>query len=221
MGSPLSSFTVPVTADDFGGFAITYSFAVYNHFEASAVNIQVPYPSSQLEIETLTFRDKLKPGTDETWSFKIKGPKGDKVAAELLANMYDASLDSFRGHYWGFNPLVRPTYYTNRTANAHNCFTTSSFSTYLDNQTYGYTSLYFDSFNWFGLHFGYGGNYGYGHAKKAILDLILEDFKEAREKFDYYMNHRDELESILAIGASKANVVSDEVIDRVRAKVGY
>ena len=66
-----------------------------------------------------------------------------------------------------------------------------------------------------------GGNYGYGHAKKAILDLILEDFKEAREKFDYYMNHRDELESILAIGASKANVVSDEVIDRVRAKVGY
>ncbi len=154
------SFTVPVNADDLGGFAITYSFAVYNHFQAGNLNIQVPYPSSQLEIETLTFRNKLQPGTDETWSFKIKGPKGDKVAAELLANMYDASLDSFRGHYWGFNPLVKPTYYTNRTANAYNCFTTSSFNTYLDNQSYGYTSLYFDSFNWFGLHFGYSGYYG-------------------------------------------------------------
>lgn len=66
-----------------------------------------------------------------------------------------------------------------------------------------------------------GGNYGYGHAKKAILDLILEVFKEPREKFDYYMSHRDELESILAIGASKANVVSEEVINRVRTKVGY
>ncbi|KAG1657648.1 hypothetical protein GQR58_023318 [Nymphon striatum] len=94
--------------------------------------------------------------TDETWSFKIKGPKGDKVAAELLANMYDASLDTFRSHYWGFNPLVRPTYYSNRTANAYNCFGTLSFNTYADNQYYGYDNIYFDSFNWFGLHFGYG-----------------------------------------------------------------
>jgi len=148
------SFTVPVTSDDLGGFAITYSFAVYNHFQASNLNIQVPYPSSQLEIETLTFRDKLQPGADETWSFKIKGPKGDKVAAELLANMYDASLDSFRGHYWGFNPLVRPKYYSNRTANAYNCFSTSSFNTYMKNESYGYSSLYFDTFNWFGLYFG-------------------------------------------------------------------
>lgn len=152
------SFTVPVTSDDIGGFAITYSFAVYNYFQAGSVNIQVPYPSSQLEIETLTFRDKLKPGTDETWSFKIKGPKGDKVAAELLASMYDASLDAYRGHYWGFNPLMRPTYYTNRTANAYNCFGTGSFNTYLDNDSYAYTGLHFDSFNWFGLHLGSNSN---------------------------------------------------------------
>ncbi|MFS4493604.1 alpha-2-macroglobulin family protein [Maribacter sp. 2308TA10-17] len=163
------SFNIPVTAEDLGGFAITYSFSVYNYFQASSVNIQVPYPSSQLEIETVTFRDKLQPGTDETWSFKIKGPKGDKVAAELLANMYDASLDSFRGHYWGFNPLVRPTYYTQRTANAYNCFSTGSFSTFIDNQSYGYDSLYFDSLNWFGLHFGYGGYYGRGLRRSRMM----------------------------------------------------
>ncbi|TMM59546.1 alpha-2-macroglobulin [Maribacter algarum] len=163
------SFTIPVTADDLGGFALTYSFSAYNYFQASSLNIQVPYPSSQLEIETVTFRDKLQPGTDETWSFKIKGPKGDKVTAELLANMYDASLDSFRGHYWGFNPLVRPTYYTQRTANAYNCFSTGSFNTFLDNQSYGYTSLYFDSLNWFGLHFGYGGYYGRGLRRSRMM----------------------------------------------------
>ena len=150
-----ASFTVPVTANDLGGFAITYSFAVFNYFEASHLNIQVPYPSSQLQIETMTFRDKLQPGTDETWSFKIKGPEGNRVTAELLANMYDASLDSFRGHYWEFNPIYRPTYYTNRIATAYSCFANSSFNTYVDNKSYGYTSLYFDSFNWFGLHFGY------------------------------------------------------------------
>ncbi len=164
-----ASFTIPVTADDLGGFAITYSFSVYNHFEAQAINIQVPYPSTQLEIETLTFRDKLQPGTDETWSFKIKGPKGDKVAAELLANMYDASLDTFRSHYWGFNPLVRPTYYSNRTANAYNCFGTLSFNTYADNQYYGYDNIYFDSFNWFGLHFGYGRALYYKSSRSRMM----------------------------------------------------
>ena len=163
------SFTVPVTTDDLGGFAITYSFAAYNYFQANSINIQVPYPSSQLEIETLTFRDKLQPGTDETWSFKIKGPRGDKVAAELLANMYDASLDAFRGHYWGFNPLVKPTYYTNRTANAYNCFGTSSFNTYIDNQSYNYSSLYFDTLNWYGLYFGYGGYYGRGLRRSRMM----------------------------------------------------
>ncbi len=149
-------FTVPVNKEDLGGFSISYSYAAYNYFHAGALNIQVPYPSTDLQIETVTFRDKLQPGTDETWSFKIKGPKGDKVAAELLASMYDASLDSFRGHYWGFNPLIRPTYYSNRRSNAYRCFATSSFNTYQDNQSYSYRNLNFDSFNWFGLHFGYG-----------------------------------------------------------------
>ena len=151
------SFTVPIKKEDVGGFAITYSFAAYNHFTSGTLNLQVPYPSTDLQIETLTFRDKLQPGTDETWSFKIKGPKGDKVAAELLASMYDASLDTFRSHYWGFSPLVKPTYYSNRRLNARRCFTTNSFTIYQDYESYSYANPSFDSFNWFGLHFGYGG----------------------------------------------------------------
>lgn len=148
------SFTVPVTKEDIGGFAISYSYAAYNHFESGTLNIQVPYPSTDLQIETLTFRDKLQPGTDETWSFKIKGAKGDKVTAELLASMYDASLDMFRGHSWSFNPLIKPTYYSNRRVNAVRCFTTGSFDVYQDNESYSYNNPSFDSFNWFGFYFG-------------------------------------------------------------------
>ena len=154
------NFTVPINKEDLGGFAISYSYAVYNYFHAGALHIEVPYPSTDLQIETISFRDKLQPGTDETWSFKIKGPKGDKVTAELLASMYDASLDTFRGHYWGFNPLIRPTYYSNRRTNAYRCFMTSSFNTYQDNPSYSYSNPIFDSFNWFGLYFGNGGFYG-------------------------------------------------------------
>ncbi|WP_027078327.1 alpha-2-macroglobulin family protein [Maribacter antarcticus] len=148
------SFIIPVTKEDLGGFAISYSYSVYNYFHSGALNIKVPYPSTDLQIETVTFRDKLQPGTDERWSFKIKGPKGDKVAAELLASMYDASLDTFRGHYWSFSPLAKPTYYSNRRTNAYRCFMNSSFSTYQDNESYGYSNPSFDSFNWFGLYFG-------------------------------------------------------------------
>lgn len=66
-----------------------------------------------------------------------------------------------------------------------------------------------------------GGNYGYGHAKKALYELILEEFGEAREKFNYYMNHREELDEALAVGAGKARQVAGEVLDRVRTKLGY
>jgi tryptophanyl-tRNA synthetase len=65
------------------------------------------------------------------------------------------------------------------------------------------------------------GNYGYGHAKQALYEVILDRFGEAREKFDYYMNHLEELDSALALGAEKAKIVADSVIKRVRAKVGY
>jgi hypothetical protein len=154
------SFTIPVTKEDLGGFAILYSYTVYNYFHSGALNIPVPYPSTDLHIETVTFRDKLRPGTDERWSFKLKGPNGDKVAAELLASMYDASLDTFRGHYWSFNPLAKPTYYSNRRTNAYRCFMNNSFSTYQDNESYGYRNPSFDSFNWFELYFGNSGDYG-------------------------------------------------------------
>lgn len=65
------------------------------------------------------------------------------------------------------------------------------------------------------------GNYGYGHAKQALYELILERFAQPRERYDYYMNHLKEIDSALAKGAAKAKVVADGVLERVRGKVGY
>nr|WP_299071383.1 tryptophan--tRNA ligase [uncultured Allomuricauda sp.] len=65
------------------------------------------------------------------------------------------------------------------------------------------------------------GNYGYGHAKQALYEVILNKFEEPREKFEYYMNHLNEVDEILAIGAEKAKKVADEVLERVREKLGY
>lgn len=65
------------------------------------------------------------------------------------------------------------------------------------------------------------GNYGYGHAKQALYELIIEKFKSPREKFNFYMNHLNELDDALSIGAEKAKKVADTVLERVRNKVGY
>ncbi|TAI47493.1 tryptophan--tRNA ligase [Flagellimonas allohymeniacidonis] len=65
------------------------------------------------------------------------------------------------------------------------------------------------------------GNYGYGHAKQALFEVISTKFQEPRERFDYYINHLDEVDEALSIGAEKAKKVADEVLNRVRERVGY
>jgi tryptophanyl-tRNA synthetase len=66
-----------------------------------------------------------------------------------------------------------------------------------------------------------GGNYGYGHEKQALYEVILERFSDAREKFEYYMSHLNEIDDALALGAEKAKKTADQVLNRVRSKVGY
>ena len=65
------------------------------------------------------------------------------------------------------------------------------------------------------------GGYGYGHAKQALYELILERFEEPRRLYDHYMDNPHEIDEVLAIGAQKAGKVADEVLARVRSKVGY
>jgi tryptophanyl-tRNA synthetase len=66
-----------------------------------------------------------------------------------------------------------------------------------------------------------GGGYGYGHAKKALLELILERFADERERFNYYMENLSELDEMLAIGADKARSVAQKTLGRVRNALGY
>tara|TARA_R110002050_G_scaffold75144_4_gene161182 strand:+ start:26462 stop:32875 length:6414 start_codon:yes stop_codon:yes gene_type:complete len=150
------TITIPVNKDDVGGFAVNYSFAAFNSFQSGTELITVPYPKIDLDIETTTFRDKLQPGTDETWSFKIKGLQGEKVSAELLASMYDASLDQFKPHTWDFNPINNPIYYSYNRSNANQSFGTGNFRVY--NKPYArtnYQQQVYDQLNWFGFSFNF------------------------------------------------------------------
>jgi uncharacterized protein YfaS (alpha-2-macroglobulin family) len=97
----LSSVEIPIRETDRGGIP-THFFCIKNNrvYGVGQIFLNVPWSNKELQISSETFRDKLAPGQQEEWRIKISGPKKDKVAAEMVAAMYDASLDQFRGHSW-------------------------------------------------------------------------------------------------------------------------
>lgn len=64
-------------------------------------------------------------------------------------------------------------------------------------------------------------DFGYGHAKQALYELILDKFKSEREKYNYYMSHLPEIDKALLLGAQKAGTIADGVLKRVREKLGF
>ena len=64
------------------------------------------------------------------------------------------------------------------------------------------------------------GNFGYGHAKTELLNLILETYQKERETFSYYMNNLPELEKKLQEGAEKTRAVARKTLDKVRGSLG-
>lgn len=65
------------------------------------------------------------------------------------------------------------------------------------------------------------GNFGYGHAKNALYQLIINKFEQPRNRFNYYMQNLNEVENILKIGAEKASIIANKTLKKVRNKIGY
>ncbi len=107
-GDDKNTLTFPIKEAYRGNFGFSLFFVKNGRLHQTSQNIRVPWSNKDLKISYETFRDKLKPGQEEEWRIKISGAKKDLVAAEMLAGMYDASLDAFRGHSWSFN--IFPNY---------------------------------------------------------------------------------------------------------------
>ncbi len=98
-----SEETVEVQEADRGNKFFLFNLIRYNRIYSNKLLLSVPWSNKLLKIELQTFRDKLLPGQEEEWRLRISGPNSDSVAAEVLAAMYDASLDQFAAENWGFN----------------------------------------------------------------------------------------------------------------------
>jgi len=108
--SNFNSYDFPVTEKDRGGFFYHFNFVKNNRLYGGTNRVHVPWSNKDLKIEYQTFRDKLYPGQEEEWRIKITGAKKDKVAAEMVAGMYDASLDQFVKNNWNFSAFPSTNY---------------------------------------------------------------------------------------------------------------
>ncbi|HAZ04256.1 MAG TPA: hypothetical protein DCY97_19110 [Marinilabiliales bacterium] len=131
-----------------GGFAMHVAFVYQGRLFQQIQKVEVPFNDKELKISYKTFRDKLQPGAKETWTLKLEGLKGELVAAEMLASMYDASLDQFAPNPWNLN--LYPNYYYSAFWNGPD-FGTDASKKISERNNYGYFYYQpgFDRLNWF------------------------------------------------------------------------
>lgn len=150
----IAQYDIPIEEKHRGGLFYNFAFVRNNRIYTRSGTINVPWTNKDLKIEYATFRDKLYPGQDETWTIKISGKKTDKVTAEMVAALYDASLDEFASNSWGFQ--VFPTANPRFQIQGGNTFNNTSAQPYSINwHTYNSAGqgAYYPYLNWFG--FGY------------------------------------------------------------------
>ncbi|MEO7922525.1 MAG: alpha-2-macroglobulin family protein [Chitinophagaceae bacterium] len=148
-------FSFPAAESDRGGYGVGWIFIKHNRFYQSNHTISVPWTNKELTVEYMSFRDKTLPGSEEKWKLRITGYKNEKVAAEMLASMYDASLDQFYPHGWS-QPYIWPSYYNSRNwSGSHNFTQIASYQRSVSENEYKsldkrYDHLFFDEYETYG-----------------------------------------------------------------------
>ena len=142
---------IPLKEEYRGNIALHLTTVRNSRLYREVRSIVVPRTDKMLDVVFETFRDRLQPGQSEQWRLLIKGKNADKVAAEMVASLYDESLDSFRPHDWSAD--LFGTNAPRLSWSSANGFDTHELSVYNTNWNQ-YDSRYvetadFDHFNWF------------------------------------------------------------------------
>ena len=154
---------IPIREEDRGGLGLNIVFVSHNQSYDFAVTVDVPFSNKELDITFESFRDKLLPGQEEQWNVRIRSHKGEKVAAEMLAAMYDASLDAFMPHDWYFN--IFNFYYRHNSWEAHNAFTENSGYSFQEHEPYEHPPVRtYDLLDWKDIY-SQGFNYVFSREK--------------------------------------------------------
>lgn len=164
----LKVLDIPIEENYRGNFVVHCTFVKGNRVYKNDGLITVPYSNKELSISFETFRNKLYPGQQEEWRIKIINKAGNKETAEMMATLYDASLDAFSKNNWYLN--LYQSYYSQRNWEINNSFKVNSVSGYGNNWNVYHAPVFrdYDALNWFGFE-GYS-YFGYGRGGIALSD---------------------------------------------------
>ncbi|MBX7095350.1 MAG: alpha-2-macroglobulin [Flavobacteriales bacterium] len=220
---------IPIEEKHRGNFGVHFTLVKNSHFYNSTHIISVPFRNKEIDIEFETFRNKILPGSQEEWRLILKGKKGEKLAAEMLMTMYDASLDAFAGNYFYLNPY--PYYYAQKQWNTGFGFGNKTGSNYNENWNnyYYFSHRRFDQLNWFGYQMYYYGRYNYRNpgyylsddeiVSNAEVDLkATEAMAPVREEATRSKDKREDanMQSVTtATGAVADNFAMEKTIDNL------
>jgi uncharacterized protein YfaS (alpha-2-macroglobulin family) len=148
-------FEILIKEEYRGNLGIHYTFTRNNRLYAQSFAITVPFTNKMLDISFESFRDKLQPGQQEQWKILVKGRTADKLAAEMVAALYDESLDEFRANTW-YASFYNATY-ARLGWKSVNGFSARELQLYTEKWNPDYErsvqEAYFASLNWFGYSF--------------------------------------------------------------------
>lgn len=167
LSNEVKHISFPISLKEKNGFTIHYSFVNYDYYDKGTVNVPVSIKHEEFKIQTSTFRDKLLPGSEETWKFSIIGDKKEKRSVEVLASMYDASLDQFEKHKWSFSPNRTNPFYAYNNSNAEGFGSQRFFTRNLTNRYFRISSQKFNELHHFGLTFT-----GYSRFNRDYLNRL-------------------------------------------------
>jgi uncharacterized protein YfaS (alpha-2-macroglobulin family) len=171
------TFDFPVSENDRGSFGVNQFFVKDNRFYSISNTINVPWSNKELSISFDTYRDKTLPGSEEKWKVKITGNKGQKVAAEMLASMYDASLDQFKPHSWS-SLDIWPNYNGYNTWNGQQNFIgVNSFEKYWNEKMIPQKEKNYDALNYLPRYNVYF-NVGFVNREAAPMDMKAKNLNE-------------------------------------------
>ncbi len=113
LSNNIEELSYTVREEDRDGLCLKTALVKNNCYALQNEWVSVPYDNLDLNITLASVRDKLSPGSEETWTVQIKDYKDKPANASLLAGMYDASLDEFARNYWNFNMNPNGVYSNN------------------------------------------------------------------------------------------------------------
>ena len=182
-GQSIRSDSITITEADRGKlFHLVWYLVKDNRIYTDQVDYSIPWSNKQLQIQTISFRDKLLPGQKEEWTLKITGPDKEKFIAEAVASMYDRSLDLYYPHQWNTRlyslddqalaGLQSPSF------NSVGAFVIS-----YPNQAFNEIPvLIYRDLNWFGFELGYRNYYARSGAKMKTQNGVIVEAEMAMDQ---------------------------------------